>query len=158
MQLRGGQSGAERRSGQVEPGKLCPGLLNRRAPAQQPWDEFKLRNVRPVRLWLRVHGVADKIQSRHAQALFVDSVVIKRIPIRHMGHADHGIVRMHRACVTEIERVIPRRNRHLFAVATFVIQRPAKIKLLCLICDRSTHLALHSFQACVALVCAVFTG
>lgn len=25
MQLRGGQSGAERRSGQVEPGKLCPG-------------------------------------------------------------------------------------------------------------------------------------
>ena len=153
MQLRGGQSGAERRSGQVEPGKLCPGLLNRRAPAQQPWDEFKLRNVRPVRLWLRVHGVADKIQSRHAQALFVDSVVIKRIPIRHMGHADHGIVRMHRACVTEIERVISRRDCHLFAVAAFVIQRPAKIQLSGLVCDRGTHLMLHSLQSCTALGC-----
>ena len=158
MQLRGGQSGAERRSGQVEPGKLCPGLLNRRAPAQQPRDELKLRDIRPVRLWLRVYGVSDEIQPRHAQAGFVDGVVIKRIPIRHMGHADYGVVRMQRACMVEVERVISRRDCHLFAVAAFVIQRPAKIQLSGLVCDRGTHLALHSFQACVALVCAVFTG
>ena len=158
MQLRGGQSGAERRSGQVEPGKLCPGLLNRRAPPQQPRDELKLRDIRPVRLWLRVYGVSDEIQPRDAQALFVHRIIIERIAALHMRHADYGVVRMHRSCVVEVERVISRRDCHLFAVAAFVIQRPAKIKLLCLICDRSTHLALHSFQACVALVCAVFTG
>lgn len=85
MQLRGGQSGAERRSGQVEPGKLCPGLLNRRAPAQQPRDELKLRDIRPVRLWLRVYGVSDEIQPRHAQTGFVDGVVIQWVAARHMA-------------------------------------------------------------------------
>ena len=158
MQLCGGQSGAERRSGQVELGKLCPGLLNRRAPAQQPWNEFKLCDIRPVRLWLRVYGVSDEIQPRHAQAGFVDGVVIQWVATRHMGHADYGVVRMHRACVAEVERVISRRDCHLFAVAAFVIQRPAKIQLPGLVCDRGTHLMLHSLQACAALVCAVLSG
>ena len=153
MQLRGGQSGAERRSGQIEFRKFRPRLRDGRTAPQQPWDEFKLRNVRPVRLWLRVYGVSDEIQPRHAQAGFVDGVVIKRIPIRHMGHADYGVVRMHRACMVEVERVISRRDCHLFAVAAFVIQRPAKIQLSGLVCDRGTHLMLHSLQSCTALGC-----
>ena len=139
MQLRGGQSGAERRSGQVEPGKLCPGLLNRRAPAQQPRDELKLRDIRPVRLWLRVYGVSDEIQPRHAQTGFVDGVVIEGIIPGNIGHADHGIPCAEIPHAAQGKRIAARRDRDFIPIGEFIVKIASEIEICCLISCCGTH-------------------
>ena len=108
VQLRGGQRCAERRSGQIEPVQFFPRLRGGRASAQQPRDELKLRDVRPACLRLRVHGVSDKIQTCHANALFVDRIVVKRIAACHMRHAKNCVMRFSFSHIPERDWKLPR--------------------------------------------------
>ena len=73
-------------------------------------------------------SVADKIQPRHAQALFVHRIIVKGIVLCHQPHTDDGIVVRLILRVAKAQGVVPGGNHDLVAVRNFIIQGAAKIK------------------------------
>ena len=72
------------------------------------------------------------------QTLLVDRVVIERIVVLDMRHADHGIMPVERAAV-QADRVVARRDGHVLAVGKFVVQIAAEIKIAVAVCRCGTH-------------------
>ena len=83
--------------------------------------------------------VADEIQPGDAQSLFVHCVVIQRIVIRDMRHADEGKMPLHYAHVAKFKPEISRRDGDRFAVGKLVVERAAEIKIFCFISCCCTH-------------------
>ena len=139
VQLRGGIALAERRTDQVECIQPHPRLADRGAPAEDPWDQLKLRYVFLSLPYLGILRIADEVQPGHTEPGFIDGVVVQRIPVRDVRHADHGVMRIQPPHVAERKRIAARRDRHTLAVGAFIVQRPAEIKVLCLKSCCSTH-------------------
>ena len=140
VQLGSGQLRAEGRSGQVQPGKQCPGLRQSGTLAEYPGNQGVLRHVVLSRDGLvRIPGVAHKVESRHAQSLFVHGVIVQGIPTRHMGHAENGIVTVFRSGVPEGEGEVPGSEGDLLSVREFIIQRPSKIGAFRFVTGCGTH-------------------
>ena len=139
MQLGGGQARAEGFIGDIEPFQRLPRFRRRGAAAQQPWNQLKLRHVVPALHGRVIHGAAHKIQPGDCQSLLVHRVVIQRIPILHVGHADDGV--MLRPCfsVPKGQGIPSRRDGHAFSVIAFIIQIAAEIKILRPVSGGSTH-------------------
>ena len=116
-------------------------LFHSCALSQQPQRQFKLRNIFfcSIGYGFSVHSVSHKVQTGHAEPFFIYRIVIKRIVIRNMCHADHGIMMLHLTKETEMERIIPGCDCNLLPVRKFVIQIPSKIKVFCFIDCCCTH-------------------
>ena len=130
---------AEGCADQIERVQPRPRLADRGAAAEDPWDQLKLRHVFLSLLYLGILRIADEVQPGHTESGFVDGVVVQRIPIRDVRHADHGVMRVQPPHVAEREGIAARRDGHALAVGAFVVQRPAEIKVLCLKSCCSTH-------------------
>ena len=139
VQLRGGIALAEGCADQIERVQPRPRLADRGAAAEDPWDQLKLRHVFLSLLYLGILRIADEVQPGHTESGFVDGIVVQRIPVRDVRHADHGVMRVQPLHVAEREGIAARRDRHALAVGAFVVQRPAEIKVLCLKSCCSTH-------------------
>lgn len=113
-------------------------LGDRGARAEQPRDERVLRHRGHALRDGRVDRVAHKVQPRYAQPFFVDRVIIKRIVILNMCHADHGMVPVERAAV-QADGIVARHDRHVLAVGKFVVQIAAEIKIAVAVCRCGTH-------------------
>ena len=113
-------------------------LGDRGARAEQPRDERVLRHRGHALRDGRVDRVAHKVQPRDAQALLVDRVIIERVVVLDMRHADHGIMPVERAAV-QADRVVARRDGHVLAVGKFVVQIAAEIKIAAAVCRCGTH-------------------
>ena len=113
-------------------------LGDRGARAEQPRDECVLRHRGHALCDGRIDRVAHKVQPRDAQALLVDRVIIERVVVLDMRHADHGIMPVERAAV-QADRVIARRDGHVLAVGKFVVQIAAEIKIAVAVCRCGTH-------------------
>ena len=139
VELRGREVGAERRADQIQLGQRGPRLCESGAAAQQPRNEFKLRHVALARTRRCIRRVADEVQPGHAEALFVDRVVVERIAVCDAGRADDGIVLRTESFVPKRERIGTRRHDDLLAVAALIVERPAHIKIAGQIGCRCTH-------------------
>ena len=73
-----------------------------------------------------------------AQSLFVDRVIIKRVVILNMRHADHGMMPVERAAV-QADRIVARHDRHVLAVGKFVVKVAAEIKIAVAVSRCGTH-------------------
>ena len=155
VQLRQRQLLTEGLVDQVDALKQRPRLGDRGALPQHPGNELELRDVVLPRRALFIVRVAHEVEPSHAQPLLVHRVVVQRHVARDIGHADHRVVPPHRAHHAELERIIPRRHRHLVAIGELVIERPAKVKVLRLIGCRRTH-AASSFIASGRFVASCF--
>ena len=139
VELGQGKALTERRIDQIDLFQKTEGLFYRSALSQDPGNKFKLGHIiLSVRLFPIV-GISNEIKPRHSQALFIYSLIIERIIVGHMGHADHGIVGFHGPLKTEAEGIVPWSDGHLVAKGKFIIQGPAKIKIFCLIGCCCTH-------------------
>ena len=129
----------ERRIDQIDLFQKTEGLLYRSTLSQDPGNKFKLGHIiLSVRLFPIV-GISNEIKASHSQAFFIYGLIIERIIVSHMGHADHGIVGFHGPLKTEAEGIVPWSDGHLVAKGKFIIQGPAKIKIFCLIGCCCTH-------------------
>ena len=139
MQRRQGKLRTKGNAPEVEAVQQNPGLGNGGAPAQDPGDEFKGSDVVPTWLLLPVHGVAGEVEPRHAEPGLIGGLVIQRVVSQYIGHADHGIVPVQSPHLPEPEGVAPGRDGDGFLIDIIEIQVPAKIVVLRLIGDGSTH-------------------
>ena len=132
--------------GDVDPGKQYPRFFYRGTLAQKPERQLKLCHVILLNSFFflknrfSVHRISHKVQPGHAKPLFIDGIIIKRIIICHMGHADHGVMLLHFSLKPKRKRIIPRSNGHLLPVWKFIIQIPSEVKVFCLINCCCTHL------------------
>ena len=83
---------AELSVGQVHAGEFLTGFFQSSALAENPWDEFELGYVFFIRDRIGICGISDKVQSGHAESLFIDRVVVKWIAIGNMSHTNDCIV------------------------------------------------------------------
>ena len=83
---------AELSVGQVHAGEFLTGFFQSSALAENPWDEFELGYVFFIRDRIGICGISDKVQSGHAESLFIDCVIVKWIAIGNMSHTDDCIV------------------------------------------------------------------
>ena len=139
VELGRGQTGGIGRVGDVGLCQQRPGLRQCGAASQQPRDQLKLGYVLPAALRPSVHRVAYKVQSRDAQALFIDGVVVQGEAVLHMGHADHGVVRLHRRAVAQRQRPVPGGDDHTLPEGLLIVQIAPEIEMLGLICGCRTH-------------------
>lgn len=79
MELGGGKVGAEGEAAQVEVFEGSAGFGDVSAVAENPRNDFELRNVVFAVEMIMVNGVADKVEPGHAEAFFVDGVVEERV-------------------------------------------------------------------------------
>ena len=139
VELGRGQTGGIGRVGDAGLRQQRPGLRQRGAASQQPRDQLELGHVLPAILRPPVHRVAHEVQTGDAQPLFVDGVVVQGEAVLHMGHADHGVVRLHDRAVAQRQRPVPGRDDHALPEGLLIVQIAPEIKMLCLICGRRTH-------------------
>ena len=92
VELSTGEVFAELCVGQVHAGEFLTGFFQSSALAENPWDEFELGYVFFIRDRIGICGISDKVQSGHAESLFIDRVVVKWIAVGNMSHADDCIV------------------------------------------------------------------
>ena len=83
---------AELSVGQVHAGEFLTGFFQSSALAENPWDKFELSYVFFIRDRIGICGISDKVQSGHAESLFIDRVVVKWIAVGNMSHTDDCIV------------------------------------------------------------------
>ena len=138
VQLRARQRGRKRRVVHDHARERIARLGDRGARAEQPRDERVLRHRGHALRDGRIDRVAHKVQPRDAQALLVDRVVVERIVVLDMRHADHGIMPVERAAV-QADRVAARRDGHVLAVGKFVVQIAAEIKIAVAVSRCGTH-------------------
>ena len=145
VQLRGGKLRAKGRADQLEPRQPVAGLRHAGALPQKIGDQLKLRHVFAAWNYIGIGGVAHKIQPRHAQTLFIHRIVIQRIILRHMRHADYGIGMIQPSGMAKRKGIAARGDRHLVAIGKLIIQRSAKVKVAGLIGCRCAHALSSSF-------------
>ena len=92
MKLGAREAFAELSVGQVHAGEFLTGFFQSSTLAENPWDEFKLGYVFFIRDRIGISSISDKMQSGHAESLFIDCVVVKWIAVGNMSHADDCIV------------------------------------------------------------------
>ena len=127
------------RSDQIHLCKQFSDLLQIGTLSEHPWNQLVLRHIFSSFFHFLIHCVADKIQSRHADALFIDRIIVQRISIRHMCHTDHPIMRIAFSHMAKIQRKFTRCYHNLVSIRKLIIQRPAEIKVFCLIRCCCTH-------------------
>ena len=95
-----------------------------------------------------IDRVAHKVQPSHAQPGFVDGIVVQRIALCHVGHAQNGVVAVQLSGLTKAEGVIARCDHELFPVGKLIVQIAAKVKIFGLVGGSGTHnKTSHSGQA-----------
>ena len=123
--------------------ELRPRIVDRRTLRENPRDKFELRDLIDLRWRIRedilIDSIAHEIKARHAETLFVHAIIVKRVVAGHEGHADDRVVRLQLAGVAEPERIVSRRDRHLFTIGKLIIKRSADVKILRLIRCCCTH-------------------
>ena len=92
VKLGAGEVFAELSAGQIHTGEFLAGFFQSSTLAEDPWDEFKLGYVFFIRDRIGISSISDKIQSGHAESLFIDCVIVKWIAIGNMSHTDDCIV------------------------------------------------------------------
>ena len=107
---------AVRSTHQIHAGNKISGLSQSPTLAQQPGNEFVLSNVSASVFYIAVDGVSHKVQPCYAEPHLVDRIIVKRIIVCDMSHADNGIVRGYTAAVAKLKRIIPGHNRYLFPI------------------------------------------
>ena len=128
------------------------------AAAQQPGNQLKLRDVLlPVGRGV-IDGVAHKVQPGHTQPGFVDGVIVKGIALRHMGHAQNGVVVAQLPGLAELEGIVARRDHKLFPVGKLIVQIAAEIKIFGLVGGGGTHNKNLAFRAGKAAVKNLLCG
>lgn len=132
-----GESSAEIRPGQAEDLQQRSGVIQIFAPAKDPGEEFEGGDPVPARM--SVPGKAGEIQPGHAKPGLVHGIVKEGITIFHMGHAHDGQMPGQVLRFPEGQRKIPGRKDHLLPIGPAMVQGPAKIKLLTVKSDGSTH-------------------
>ena len=60
--------------------------------AEQPQNELELRNIRLAVLNLCVRRVSDEVEPRNAEPRLIHRIVKQRVIVRHVRHADDGVV------------------------------------------------------------------
>ena len=116
-----------------------PRFRQRGALPQQPRNQLVLRNVVLAADLRLISGVADEVQPRNAETLFVDRVIVQRHVVRDIGHADDGVMAVHRRQLAEGEGVIAGRDGHFVSVGKFIVQIASKVKIACAVGGGSTH-------------------
>ena len=139
VELRGGKLRGKRRAGEICFRKQGARFRNGSALREHPWDEFKLRDVALVAARRGVYGVADKVQPRHTEALFVHRVIVERTAVGHMRHAEQGVVFRQRRAAAEGEREAPGHHDDLVAVGKLIVKRPAEVESVGFVCGSCTH-------------------
>lgn len=79
MEFGGGKVRTEGEAAQVEVFEGGAGFGDVSAAAENPRNDFELRNVVFAVEMIMVNGVADKVESGHAEAFFIDGVVEERV-------------------------------------------------------------------------------
>lgn len=79
MELGGGKVGAEGEAAQVEVFEGSAGFGDVGTAAENPRNDFELRNVVFAVEMIMINGVADKVEPGHAEAFFIDGVVEERV-------------------------------------------------------------------------------
>ena len=74
------------------------------------------------RLLLEINRVFRKIESRHAEAVFIDGIEIERHTALYDGHADHGVMVRHLAFAAERDLQVTGSDHHAFAEAPLQIE------------------------------------
>ena len=128
VELRGGKGGGKRRAGEIRLPEQHARRGNGGALREHPREEFKLRDVALAAARRGVCGVADKVQPRHAETFFVHRIVVERIAVGYMRHAEQGKVLRKRLAAAKGEREAPGRHDDLVAVGKLVVKRPPKIE------------------------------
>ena len=122
MELRSRKLRAERSGRKDHAGKCGSCFCQSGTGSENPWNEFKLRDIGFSIRGGGISGISDKVQSCHAKALFVNRVVVKRILIRNMRHAENGIVLLKRRKMAEGKGEISWRDDKLFTIGKLVIE------------------------------------
>ena len=135
----------KRRAGEIRPGKQRPRRREIGALRQHPRDKFKLRNVVCIAARRGVFGALGKVQTCHAQSLFVHRVVVERVAVRDVRHAEERIMRFERRAAAKSEREAPGRHDDLVAVGKLIVKCPAKIESVGFICRGCAHDAIPRF-------------
>lgn len=79
MEFGGGEVGTEGEAAQVEVFEGSAGFGDVSAAAENPRNDFELRNVVFAVEMIMVNGVADEVEPSHAETFFVDGVVEERV-------------------------------------------------------------------------------
>ena len=129
MQLGEGQGRVKRLIEQIHSFEQRTRLSKRCALSKQPGNQLKLRDIVMILRGGLIDRVADEIQPRDAQTLFVDGVVIERIVVLNIRHADDSVVCAHFTHLSERKRVIARRDGHFISIGKLIIQIAPKVKI-----------------------------
>ena len=134
-----GELGAELELGGVDPAQQLPGLVRRGALAQHPGGQLEGGHVvLPADRGL-VDGAVGKVQRGHGQPGLVHRVVIQRVVLLHVGHADHGVMAGQGAGGPEGEGQAARGDGHRFVIGPLQIQRAAEIVAAGAVGDGGAH-------------------
>ena len=139
MQLRRGELFGKRRACKVYFAEQLARLHDAFALCEHPGDKLKLRNVAPVAARRGIDGVSDEVEPRHAQAALVHGVVVKRIALGYVRHADNGKMLLELQSASKLKRKAARHHADLVAVGKFIVKRASEIKSVRLIGRCRTH-------------------
>ena len=122
VELRSRKLRAERSGRKDHAGKCGSCFFQGSTGSENPWNEFKLRDIGLSIRGGGISSISDKVQSGHAKALLIDRVVVERILIRNVSHAENGIVLLKRREMAEGKGEIPWCDDKLFAIGKLVIE------------------------------------
>ena len=122
VELRSRKLRAERSGRKDHAGKCGPCFCQSGTGSENPGNEFKLCDIGFSIRRGGISGISDKVQSCHAKALLIDRVVVERILIRNVSHAENGIVLLKRREMAEGKGEIPWCDDKLFTIGKLVIE------------------------------------
>ena len=107
VELRARKLLRKRRSDQIHFRKQAAHRLHAVTLRKDPWQKFILCHIFPAFFHFLIYRISDKIQACHANALFVDGIVVKRIAACHMRHAKNCVMRLSVSHIPERDRKLP---------------------------------------------------
>lgn len=119
MQLGKRHPCGERDIRDVQPLKHRARLTDIGAAAEQPRYQLELRDVILAICRRMILRVADEVQPRNAESLFVHRVIVERVAVLHMGHADNGVAGSELLPTAQVKRIPARRDGDALSVGKF---------------------------------------
>ena len=141
VQLGKRHPGGKRDIRDVQPLKHRARLRNTGAAAEQPRYQLKLRDIILAVYRRMILRVADEVQSRDAETLFVHRVIVERVAVLHMGHADDRIAVFELLPAAQVKGIPARRDGNALSVGKFIVKVSSEIKVLRQICRSCAHCA-----------------
>lgn len=151
VELGGWEFGTKAKTANIEPIEQCTRFGDGGTAAEDPGQDFELRNIVFAVDVIVVDGVTDEIEPGHTETFFVDGIIKQRVIFGlvgdeligrnrgKVGDANDGVMRFEQTDFAEIEWEIAGNDDGGFAIGELVVKVATEIRFFGLISSSGAH-------------------